>query len=72
MPIIYFFVVKSHRIKEELNHGVFQFFEDALEYVESKKISDDCIFYDIEKHTLSKPNTLEVVHSTFMLNEDFI
>jgi len=67
-----FYIVKSFRIKEEVNHGIFQFFEDASEYVESKKITEDAIFYHIEKHTLSKPDTCEIVHSSLILNTDFI
>jgi hypothetical protein len=66
-----FYIVKSFRIKEEINCGIFQFLEDAIEYVENKKFTEDSIFYHIEKHTLSKPDTCEIVHSSLILNTDF-
>jgi hypothetical protein len=67
-----FFIVKSFKIKEEINHGVFQFFEDAIEYVKLKETEEDAVFYHVEKHRLSKPNTCEVVHSTLIINELFL
>jgi hypothetical protein len=66
-----FFIVKSFKIKEEINHGIFQFFEDALDYVKVKENDEDAVFYQIEKHKLSKPNTCEVIYSTLIINELF-
>jgi hypothetical protein len=66
-----FYIVKCFKIKEEENHGVFQFVDDAIDYINSNKQDRDAVFYHIEKHELSKPKTKEIVYSTLAINETF-
>jgi hypothetical protein len=66
-----FYIVKCFKIKEEENHGVFQFFDDAIDYINSRKQDEDAVFYHVEQHILSKPKSKQIVYSQLVINEDF-